>query len=140
MKVYSPIVLGCTTLQRTKWFVAGRGIVGVENEDNWHGKPLGDKAEAAIAALEAEIHGNKRSPSTLRPSAPVADAVKIPTDYSKVKLATPPGYTIGEKVATRLAYGTALVKLGQNCDRVVALDCDVKNSTFSDKFRKVHNY
>ena len=41
-------------------------------------------------------------------------------------------------MATRLAYGTALVKLGANSKRVVALDADTKNSTFSDKFRKAY--
>lgn len=40
------------------------------------------------------------------------------------------------QVATRNAYGTALAKIGETCDRVVALDCDVKNSTFSQTFKK----
>ena len=44
---------------------------------------------------------------------------------------------MGEQVATREAYGTALAKLGEADSRVVALDADVKNSTFSDKFEKV---
>jgi transketolase len=44
---------------------------------------------------------------------------------------------MGEQVATREAYGTALAKLGQADSRVVALDADVKNSTFSDKFEKI---
>jgi transketolase len=39
-------------------------------------------------------------------------------------------------VATREAYGTALSKLGAVDSRIVALDADVKNSTFSDKFEK----
>ena len=39
------------------------------------------------------------------------------------------------KVATRLAYGKALVKLGQANDRVIALDAEVKNSSFSIYFR-----
>lgn len=39
------------------------------------------------------------------------------------------------QVATRLAYGTGLVKLGKNSKRVIALDGDVKNSTFSIKFK-----
>lgn len=38
-----------------------------------------------------------------------------------------------KKVATRLAYGNALARLGQICDRVIALDGDTKNSTFSIK-------
>src|SRR5204862_6973786 len=44
--------------------------------------------------------------------------------------------TMGEQVATREAYGTAITKLGEADARVVALDADVKNSTFSDKFEK----
>jgi transketolase len=40
-------------------------------------------------------------------------------------------------VATREAYGVAIAKLGEADPRVVALDADVKNSTFSDKFEKV---
>jgi transketolase len=48
----------------------------------------------------------------------------------------PPSYKAGEQVATREAYGTALVKLGEADSRVVALDADVKNSTFSEKFEK----
>jgi len=39
------------------------------------------------------------------------------------------------QVATRLAYGTALIKLGAASNRVIALDADTKNSTFSIKFR-----
>src|SRR6185436_12321956 len=41
-----------------------------------------------------------------------------------------PAYKPGESVATREAYGTALAALGGIDRRVVALDSDVKNSTF----------
>jgi transketolase len=41
-------------------------------------------------------------------------------------------------VATREAYGTALAALGTIDRRVVALDADVKNSTFSERFEKAH--
>jgi transketolase len=46
----------------------------------------------------------------------------------------PPQYPVGEKVATRKAYGDALVALGARDDRVVALDGEVSNSTFADEF------
>jgi len=49
-----------------------------------------------------------------------------------------PNYQLGQKVATREAYGAALVKLGTANPRVVALDADVKNSTFAELFAKVH--
>lgn len=39
------------------------------------------------------------------------------------------------KMATRRAYGVALAKLGQTSERVVALDGDTKNSTFSETFK-----
>jgi transketolase len=39
-----------------------------------------------------------------------------------------------DKTATRLAYGIALQKLGQVNEWVVALDGDVKNSTYAEKF------
>ena len=39
------------------------------------------------------------------------------------------------QTACRLAYGVALAKLGTANSRVIALDGDTKNSTFSDKFR-----
>lgn len=38
-------------------------------------------------------------------------------------------------MATRKAYGLALVKLGRSNERVVVLDADTKNSTFSELFK-----
>ena len=52
-------------------------------------------------------------------------------------LVTAPSYKVGDKLATRQAYGTAVLKLAKNNDRVVALDGDMKNSTFSQEVRKV---
>lgn len=48
----------------------------------------------------------------------------------------PPEYKIGEEVASRKAYGTALVKLAEQNKRVIALDGDVSNSTFSELVAK----
>jgi transketolase len=45
-----------------------------------------------------------------------------------------PEYEVGEKVATRKAYGDALVALGARDDRIVVLDGEVSNSTFADEF------
>lgn len=46
------------------------------------------------------------------------------------------GHFTGDKVATRQAYGTALSKLAENNKRVIALDGDTKNSTFSNAMLK----
>lgn len=45
-----------------------------------------------------------------------------------------PMYRIEEKIATRKAYGEALAILGTVAPEVVALDAEVKNSTFSEIF------
>jgi len=49
-----------------------------------------------------------------------------------------PAYKAGDLVATCEAYGTALASLGGIDARVVALDADVKNSTFSERFEKLY--
>ena len=48
----------------------------------------------------------------------------------------PPNYKSTDSVATREAFGVALAALGEANPLVVALDADVKNSTFTDKFGK----
>lgn len=110
----------------------GKGIAGIEDEENWHGKPLGGKADAAIQALISAC--SKEHPAPQIVEQPPKDVA--PVDHSPITLSEPPSYTLGEMVATRMAYGTALLKLGTSSKRIVALDADTKNSTFSDKFRK----
>jgi transketolase len=51
---------------------------------------------------------------------------------------SPPSYAQGEKVATRQTYGEALKALGSRRPRVVALDGEVSNSTYSDRFKKAY--
>jgi transketolase len=50
----------------------------------------------------------------------------------------PTPYKLGDSVATREAYGAAIARLAGTDDRIVALDADVKNSTFSEKFEQQH--
>lgn len=101
---------------------------------NWHGKALGAKADEAIAAIEAvmvnkDITGEKLNTQV------VVDDVK-PVKADAIVLSEKPSYDAAAKVATRVAYGTALAKLGRSSDRVVALDGDTKNSTFAITFQK----
>lgn len=109
----------------------GRGIPGIEDSEGWHGKPLGDKAAAAIEAIKKQMSD---SSVKLVPPPPL-EAKLTAVDASKVRLTEPPSYELGQKYATRQAYGNALVKL--NSERVIGLDGDMKNSTFSEKLRKV---
>lgn len=66
---------------------------------------------------------------------PIPDLPSI--NINNVHLSTPPNYKLGDKIATRVAYGTALAKIAENNNRVIALDGDTKNSTYSDKIKVV---
>lgn len=109
----------------------GKFFPNIEDLDNWHGKPLGDKAAETIAYLEGLI---KNKTLSLKPQAPKGAVQQ--NNITNIHLATPPEYKLGETVATRLAYGTALAKIAVNNSHVIALDGDTKNSTFSDKLKK----
>uniref|UniRef100_A0A6Q2XP43 Transketolase n=1 Tax=Esox lucius TaxID=8010 RepID=A0A6Q2XP43_ESOLU len=112
----------------------GHGLKGIEDQDNWHGKPIPkDRAEGFIKALESLIQNPNKAISPELPNEDVA-----PADLSPISLPSLPDYKIGDKIATRKAYGVALHKLGQSSKRVVALDADMKNSTFSEMFYKAY--
>jgi transketolase len=72
----------------------------------------------------------------LHPQKPLVDDAPV-VDITNIKLSESPAYKKGEKVATRLAYGTSLAKIAKNNDRVIALDGDTKNSTFSEKLKQL---
>ncbi len=110
----------------------GKGVSFTEGLPNWHGKPLSkEQMEKAFAELDRQIvPENGGAPSIPAPPAAKAEASAKPMPAPQFKL--------GEMIATREAYGAALAKLGSVDPRVVALDGDVKNSTFSDKFEAAH--
>jgi transketolase len=111
--------------------IKGKGFGEIENKDGWHGKTLPpDMAERAIKELGGIRHLKvktakpERSPST--PKKIVAEPV-----------VTLPTYKKEDKVATRKAYGDALVALGALPD-VVATDGEVSNSTHADEFKNAY--
>jgi len=113
----------------------GQGIEGIADQDDWHGKPLGAKAEAAIEKLRENI--KFLGESGLKPKLPEEklDVLEGTPSHPPHLLSTSPTYNIGDKIATRAAYGSALQKIGKGYGRVIALDGDTKNSTFSIKFK-----
>ncbi len=113
----------------------GKGVESVAGKDGWHGKAFKkDEAEKAIAEIEAQMTAGVLKPEIRKPEGNGRPPAS-PADYSKMPA---PAYKMGELVATREAWGTGLASLGGVDPRVVALDADVKNSTFSDRFEKVH--
>jgi len=108
----------------------GAGVSFLQDREGWHGKPLNkDEAAKAIAELQpvARSGAGVAIPAPNQLPAPNNAA---PASYSPVS------YKAGDSVATREAYGNALARIGETDQRIVAMDGDTKNSTYSEKFLK----
>jgi transketolase len=108
----------------------GAGISFLQDKDGWHGKALSkEEAERAIAELKP------RARSGLNLPIPPPSEIALPHFETSTQF-PPISYRPGENVATREAYGNALARIGSVEKRIVALDGDTKNSTYSEKFLK----
>jgi len=108
----------------------GAGVSFMQDQEGWHGKAL-SKDEAAKAL--AELQPKAQSALGL----PILPPDPLPLPKNEAPASYPPlNYKKGDKVATREAFGTALARLGETDQRIVAMDGDTKNSTYSDKFMK----
>jgi transketolase len=106
----------------------GRGVSFLEDKEGWHGKPVkkGEELDRALGELgDTGI--------SLRVAARRYGATPGP---ARGEVALTPGYALGQEVATREAYGTALAKLVKVAPQVVAIDGDTKNSTFSERLKE----
>jgi len=117
--------------------IKGKGFSEVEDSPDWHGKPFPpDMADRAIAELggvrDLVVRGPVPEPARQGP------APRHPSTVDKGEKSQPgkdwPEYKPGDMIATRKAYGDALVALGARDDKVVALDGEVSNSTYASKF------
>jgi len=111
-------------IARTK---KGKGVKAVEDQDNAHGKPVPDEAEAIV-----ELGGirNLRVETAKPPGGSPAALAAAPTTLVL------PSWELGASVATRKAYGEALAALGAARPDVVCLDGEVSNSTYAEDFHK----
>jgi transketolase len=108
--------------------VKGKGVAAVENREGMHGKPLEDPEGAirelgGIRDLRVEVQPPPR---------------EVPFRFETSGKLELPRFELGEKVATRKAYGQALAAVGAADGEVVALDGEVSNSTYSELFAKAH--
>jgi len=112
----------------------GKGVSAMEGKGGWHGKALkkGEELDKALAELQAQFV--PEDGPVQRPDGPKAPRRPAPRTGTVGASA----YSLGDSVATREAYGAAIARLAATDDRIVALDADVKNSTFSEKFEQQH--
>ncbi|WP_228010636.1 transketolase [Nonomuraea phyllanthi] len=104
----------------------GEGALEVENREGAHGKPLKepDKAVEELGGYRearVEVHEPDEAPAPYR------------FEGGPMSL---PAYEVGDKVATRAAFGEALAALGAARGDVVALDGEVADSTKAEAFAK----
>ena len=109
--------------------IKGEGVSAVADQLGMHGKPVEDEA-AALSEL-----GDEKN-LVLAPRIPAKDA---PPNTFEVRGGLDlPRYEMGQKVATRKAFGDALAALGSARGDVVVLDGEVGNSTYTELFATAH--
>lgn len=72
------------------------------------------------------------------PNLPQKPSKKYENNFCESLEIEDPIFKPGENLATRFAFGNALAKLGNNCNSIVCLDAEVKNSTYTDIFESKH--
>ncbi len=106
--------------------IKGKGVSFIEDKNGWHGKVL-KKEECARALLEIgdidySLRGITATPEEARPQG------------ITVRPAEENGYELNQPIATRRAYGEALIRLYPQFPEIVALDGEVSNSTYAEIF------
>ncbi len=109
--------------------VKGKGVSFLENKNGWHGRALSKvQLEQALEEL-----GSVKKMRGIIPKPPARRPATQPTR----RPAKPLHYTRGTLVATRQAYGNALVRIAPAFPELVVLDAETSNSTMAETFAKV---
>lgn len=115
--------------------IKGNGVSFIEDKGGWHGKALNreqlQRALWEIGEIDTTMLGMVKKPMT-------NDQIPLTNKMSNVKLqmSSAVSYDKSISVATRKAYGNALVRLFPHYPNIVVLDAEVSNSTFAETFKK----
>lgn len=107
--------------------IKGKGVKFIENKDNWHGRPL-DKKE-----LKKAIKGLGKINFRVRSEILSPTNIKI-KKFNPKKIQN--NIRINSDMATREAYGRALVRIYNKYPEIVVLDAETSNSTYTEIFKK----
>ena len=136
--------------------VKGCGLdADVEDKNGFHGKAMPqEKLEFFEGKLKERFEKNKQAHAAVLDKLELIGYIKSKNFHESAQFecrpqggvsrtaggAFPipdlPPYTTNEKVATRKAYGNALVSLGKIYPNIVSLDAEVKNSTYAEIFEE----
>lgn len=108
--------------------IKGKGVPFLEDREGWHGKVLNQEelreALFALGDVNKKLKGEIQKP-----------ALQKELEIKNLKFEIPSlDYKLGDMVATRKAYGEALASVGSVDNRIVVLDGETKNSTFTEIF------
>jgi transketolase len=110
--------------------VKGSGLPEIEGRDHWHGKALDkEMAVRVVAGLEKQLTG---ADSGWRPNLPAPRPIH--PEPVRGAVADPPYKIGGKEVSTRKGFGDGLAALANADSRIVVIDGDVKNSTYTEEF------
>lgn len=111
--------------------IKGKGVSFIENKNGWHGKTLTreecDRALKELGEIDKSVRGKISLPKDLKQKEKPA---KKP--FKKVD------YPVDKPVATRKAYGNALVRIYPQFPDMVSLDGEVSNSTYAAIFKEAY--
>lgn len=112
--------------------IKGKGVSFIEDKDGWHGKALKKeelvKALGELGEVDDSLRFSLKQPGKCELHQPHSVHSEVPlVDFSSE-----------ENIATREVYGSALAKLAHLNPLIYSLDGDVKNSTYSQDFKKAH--
>jgi transketolase len=107
----------------------GAGISFLADKEGHHGKALSqnelEQAKLELGDVDLQARGSIDHPETSFEKKSNSSDFRTELEYAEIP-----------KVATRKAYGNSLNSIGAFNDKVVALDAEMSNSTFSEIFAK----
>lgn len=118
--------------------IKGKGFPGIEDKEGYHGHAFDrSTAEKIIGSIERQIEPNLQPWKPNLPPENHSAQPASPATSSHTKPIQPNYAPGGPAVATRRGFGDALAALASTDSRLVVLDGDVKNSTYTEEFAKV---
>ena len=112
--------------------VKGKGVSFMEDKENWHGKVLlKEELKQALDEIQKDekVDVNTKE-KIIKPRSSFFINSKGQEEYEGLNC------NYNQETSTREAYGDALVSLGEINPRVVVLDAETSNSTYSIKFKE----